>query len=358
MITEEDPVELFLHPDSFKTDKKYINVLPGRGLQEAYGPEERFVTRTTINREEHFSRYGGVQSAYAHRMAETALAMSRVLYKCKEGLTDLPEKFDDYWQGYDKKKRPHSIHYHYLTTCNLTEVLWTYTQTPCELFFSYLACHRHLMAKEANQKNEYKARPFGRNRHYHYFTVSPDELRSLQLSLLETDLKNQPYLPSLQKFYDGGGQDQDPHIISRDLGNSQIMFGSLTRGVLANWLTSKDDYETLFAHMNTLFLAITGTTLPGREAFLRAVFEIQYWYMHIMPCERGSLAVMNLFRYTMLTYYNRRKPNKAKWLPLAPNRIDIYPDLEMLFIRPTLESFIDASMNELYCVNYQALIRN
>lgn len=353
----EDPNALFLHSDSFNADKKYIDASPGP-LLEGYGAQERFLTRISDDREQHFSRYGGEQTAYAHRMAETALAMSRVLYKCKYkgkvDLTLLPEKFNDYWQGYDQNKRPHGIRYHYLTQNDLSEVLWTFTQTPCELFFSYLACHRHLMAMEANPDNKNYAKPFGRNRHYHYLTAPPDRRNNLPFSFLETDLKNPPYLTSLQKFYANGGEDQDSYAITCDFNNKIIPFGCLTKGVLINWLVSREDYETLFFHMNDLFLSITGQTLPGRKEFLRAMFEIQYWYIHIMPLERGSLAVMNMFRYAMLAYYNRRKFSRAKWFPMAPNRVDVYPDLEALILRKNMDDFIEGSIRDLYCVDYGA----
>lgn len=353
MLSEENLINLFLDPDSFDKDRKYIDVPPGVGLQEDYLPEERFLTRIGDDHEKHFSRYGGDQTAYAYRMAETALAMSRILYKCKGDPTVLPEKFAGYWQGYDKKNWPHGIRYHYLTSAyDLTEVLWTYTQTPCELFFSYLACHRHLMAQEANRDNENKARPFGCNRYYRYLTADPDERRNLPFSLLETDLKSQPYLPSLHKFYKNGGQDHDPYAITRNFDDNLIPFGCLTEGVLTNWLVSQEDYKSLFLHMNYLFKSITAPERPARQTFLRAVFEIQYWYIHIMPCERGSLAVMNMFRYAMLAYYNRRQPNKYKWLPIAPNRSDIYPDLEALILRINMDDFINASIRELYCVDY------
>ncbi len=355
MQSEEEQINLFLHSDSFGYDKKYIDVPPEDGKRETYDKEERFLTRISNDRELHFSRYGGEQAAYAHRMAETALAMSRVLYNCKKDLSDLSQRFDDYWQGYDKKERPHGIRYRYLTSAyNLKEVLWTCTNTPCELFFSYLACHRHLMAQEVNLKKDETDSPFGRNRYYRYLTTPPDGRNNLPFSSLETDLKNPPYLTSLQKFYETGGQDQDSYAITRDFYNKIIPFGCLTKGVLTNWLVSQEDYETLFHHMNDLFLSITRPKLPRREEFLRAMFEIQYWYIHIMPCERGSLAVMNMFRYAMLAYYNRRKINRAKWFPMAPNRVDVYPDLEALILRKNMDDFIGASIHDLYCVDYGA----
>lgn len=355
MQSEEDKINLFLDPGSFDYDKEYINVSPGVGLQQNYAPEERFLTRITDDRETHFSRYGGKQTAYAYRMAETTLAISRVLYKCKGDLNTLPENFNNYWKGYDKQDRPHGILCGYLTPiCDLKEVLWTHTQTRCELFFSYLACHRHLMAMDANNYDERYAGAFGRNRYYLHLTTPPDERNKLRFSLLNTDLNNPPYQPSLEKFYKKGGQDQGGYAITRDFNNKIIPFGCLTKGVLINWLVAQDDYETLFLHMNDLFLSITGPKLPRREEFLRAMFEIQYWYIHIMPCERGSLAVMNLFRYAMLAYYNRRKINRAKWFPMAPNRVDVYPDLEALILRKNLDDFIKASIHKLYCVDYGA----
>ncbi|RIK93650.1 MAG: hypothetical protein DCC73_08760 [Proteobacteria bacterium] len=348
----EDPNALFLHSDSFNADKKYIDASPGPGLLEGYGAQERFLTRISDDREQHFSRYGGEQTAYAHRMAETALAMSRVLWLCDGNPALLPEKFADYWQGYEEETRPYGIRFRYLTIIyNLNQVLWTYTDSPCELFFSYLACHRHLMAMVANPDNEEYAGLFGRNRYYYYLTAQTEEERRRQIGFLETDLKNQPYLPSLQKFYDSGGQDRQGYRIARDVDGEVVTFGYLTKGVLINWLTPRRDYQYLFIHMNDLLQSLAGPELPDCRSFLRAMFEIQYWYIHIMPCERGSFAVMNMFRYAMLAYYNRRQPEEAKWLPIAPNRSDVYPDLEALILRKNLDDFIEASIHDLYCVD-------
>lgn len=357
MLTPELPGCLFLHASSYLGECRHIDAPPGQGpgqtLTEDYAPDERFLTRISLDQEQHFSRHGGDQAQYSHRIGETVLALSRVLWACNGNMTVLPDQFAHYWRGYDQDERPHGLYTTYLSIVfDLKAVLWTYTGSPCELFFSYLACHRHLIAQEAIPDDEAKTGPFGRNRYFEYLTATSNEERGKLISYLQTDLNNPPYLTSLNKFYDQGGTNS--HFISRDLNDLVCPFGFLTKGVLVNWLTPPNCYEAIFAHMNELFASITGPELPDARRFLEHVFEIQYWYIHVMPCERGSLAVMNMFRYTMLAYYNRRQPDEAKWLPMAPNRTDIYPDLEALFLRTTMDEFIHASFQELYCVDYGA----
>src|SRR5690606_15440308 len=161
-----------------------------------------------------------------------------------------------------------------------------------------------------------------------------------------------PYLTALNKFRQQGKRDEPSYFITRNFYDQTCPVGCLTKGVLVNWMTPPDCYEAIFTHMDELFTSITGPALPDARTFLERVFEVQYWYIHIMPCERGSLAVMNMFRYAMLAYYNRRQHDETRWLPLAPNRTNVYPDLEALLLRDTLANFIEASMRELYCVDY------
>lgn len=343
---------LFLSAESYQLDRPYIDVPAGLGLQQAYDLAERFLTLNSLERDDYFIRYDGEQSAYAFRIGEAALAMSRVLWSCQGDLTMLPEHFAAYWQGHDPIERPHGIQHAYQTTMfDFRQILWTYTDTACEWFFSYLAAHRHLIAQAAHG-DDGDAAPVGRNRYHDYLRAGNAAKRAGLISYLRTDLRQLPYVRSLQRFYAAGGRDSRGHFIIRETDTRLHPFGSLVQGVLTNWLAPPASYDCLFLHMDELFCAITGSVLPDARNFLRAVFEIQYWYIHLMPCERGSADIMSMFRHAMLAYYNRRQPDRARWLPISPNRIDIYPDLEALFLRASLAAFIEASFQELYCVDY------
>ena len=350
-MNEDDGLYLFLNPDTYNQDRVYIDVEPSQGVTENYAPTERFLTRITGNRELTFSHYGGKQSEYNHRMGEVALAASYILTTCNGDLNTLPNCFDDYRKGYIPDQRPHGIK---ALHSDAPFILWTFTDTPCEKLFSYLAFHRHVMAMNAKGGTMENVQVFGRNRYAECLGAS-NEQRRINNNRISTNLTNHPYLPSLQKFYDLGKNDKGKmFLLLPTFKGERIPCGYMKNGELNNMLVQDADYIKLYAHMNTLLLSIASPQLPTARKFLAAVFEIQYWYIVIMPLERGSLAVMNKFRYVMLAYYNRRQDNPERRLPLAPNRLDIYPDLEALLLRDTVEAFVNASFAELYCVDYNA----
>lgn len=353
-MNEDDGLYLFLNPDTYNQDRVYIDVEPSQGVTENYDPAERFLTRVSGDREMTFCRYGGKQSEYEHRMGEAALAMSYILTACDGDLDTLSDCFDDYMRGYVPGQRPHGIKDRlYSIPYDAPFILWTFTDTPCEKFFSYLAFHRHVMARNA-KGGTMNVQVFGRNRYAECLGASVQQRRQYN-NMLSTNLCSHPYLPSLEKFYGLGKNDKGKmFLLLPTFKGERIPCGYMKNGELNNMLVQDADYIKLYAHMNTLLLSIASPQLPTARKFLAAVFEIQYWYIVIMPLERGSLAVMNKFRYVMLAYYNRRQDNPERRLPLAPNRLDIYPDLEALLLRDTVEAFVNASFAELYCVDYNA----
>lgn len=128
------------------------------------------------------------------------------------------------------------------------------------------------------------------------------------------------------------------------------------REIIYNYCVRHDDYEAIFAHIDALFLDLLDDPLLPPWEFLNRVFRIQYWFIHIMPFYRGSLAVMNLFRYAMTAYYNHRaRIWDRPLLPIVPTRKDYFPDLEALLNCLTEDDFVAGSMTEYYCVSFAVL---
>lgn len=346
----QQPDALFLHPDAYDLEQGLLFAPPSQGYTENYDPQYCFLTRSSSDQSTFFQGYGGTQVQYNRRVAETVLVMSRILLDSNGYLPDIVPAFERYLLGYDQDQNPYGIAaVTQIATENgvvdLRNVIWTFTETPCEYFFAYLAFHRHVIAFYAPScKNREK---FGKNRYRRHYDGDDQD------TILHTDIRRDPYRPTWQTYLNRHKGKIIDRVLFCSFPPEKISCGSLTNGNVYNGCISRVGYITIYSRMNDLLtqLVVGQNLLPKRE-FLRAVFEIQYLFIHLMPYDRGSLAVMNVFRFVMLAYYNRRQPVPALRLPLAPTRTDAYPDLHALILCDNLEDFIEASFRDLYCVDY------
>jgi hypothetical protein len=129
--------------------------------------------------------------------------------------------------------------------------------------------------------------------------------------------------------------------------------------MLLNGKITYDQYIVIYIHMGSLFAELCRPELlPARE-YLCRIFRIQYWFIHIMPFYRGSLAAMNMFRYVMTAYYNARALTEERPpLPIVPARFNYFPDLEALFSYRNEDDFAEASLRLIYCVDYSSCFQD
>ncbi len=282
-------------------------------------------------------------------MGEVAITISGVLEACSSDLQSMPGHYRTYLQSLDLAIRCPPI----VDGEDLERVYHTCTKTACERFVTYLAFHRHLIARTAKNRSP-ELSSFGRSRYFGYFGETDRNERRLHNNFLSTNLNGPPYDVSLNKFYEKAGTEVKTWLLSPELDGKSVACGYVKDGTLFNALIEDEDYVRLYDRMETLFHRLTDPNLLPVRDFLDAVFEIQFWFIVIMPCDRGSRAIMDLFRFVMLAYYNRRQPDPDRWLPLAPNRLDVYPDLYALLLCDTVDEFIAMSFSDLYCVDYTA----
>lgn len=356
MIDDGDgDLALFLKPETYQHYREYIEVPTANGVTESYRPEEIFLTRCSGDQSDFFNAYGGTNSDYNYRMGETALAMSNLLVECGGHPEQLTSAFQSYLKGYEAGERPFGLA---VTPSvenpddpgqeiDLRNVIENFTLTSCEQLFAFLGFHRQAMAWHAKDRTVDPAL-FGKNRYTPRYGGKPEE------RTLFTNLFNQPYDVTWEKYKSKNKRGNMDRIVSCMMDGETIECGSIVDGTLYNGYVTSAQYITLYTRMDGLFCFILGPDLPLAGEFLRRLFEIQYWFIHIMPYYRGSLAVMNIFRYVMLAFYNRKQTDETKRLPLAPNRRDVFPDLHALLFCKSAEDFIEASFKKLYCVDYNA----
>lgn len=326
----EPALNLFLSMAEFEQGKLYIAVPAAMGVTHPYDDNNRFLTLTIDDQSKFFRAYGGEQSQYNHRMGEVAIAMSRLLAERQASRTELRAGFDGYTGSIPCVQKYKE----------LLQILCNNGQTACEEFIGYLAFHRHVMAFAAgNGLNN----DFGKDRYAPYLAQGRTD------SYLQTNISRGPYAHSWMAIQQRS--DRPTGLLWVMFKEQKIDCNAITPvGMLYNGYVVQ--FREIYQHMNMLFQEIVTGSLPPARMFLRRVFEIQYWFIWLMPYSRGSLAVMNMFRYVMLAYYNRRQPDGTRRLPLAPSSPGIYPDLYALMMCGSPEEFIELSMSTLYCVNY------
>lgn len=356
MNEDDQSTSLPLPPCTLMNAEALIaNHPPILGLTETFNDAYRLGANISGGQESMGEIYRANQKTFHDQSSQVILSLAEVLLRCNGNPNKLDKAFKRNLHTYKEKygeisDRP--------ALMNVLAVL-TPEMSPTEIFFSYIAFYRHLMALTVpckNQLQKEEQESFGVNR----YSLQPKEN-------LSTPLTPPRYQPSVQRFkecplhqqYVQLGLGETSFIIKKQCGNRGIENIAEIRDyeVLLNYCISEDDYNYIYETIDPLFAGLIGDELLTPTDFLSRVFRIQYWFIHIMPYLGGSLAVMQIFRHTMIAYYNYRAQElNRQLLPIVPARTDYFPDLEALLCCATEQEFVDGSMTNYYCVNFTAYL--
>lgn len=346
--------------------------------------QERFCARVSQNNNSMTSLYGHDQTLYNTQSQDICLTLMNILININSDLSQLPTQFLPCRQVLNNTL-PNDFQHIDIPSIDGC-VLVTVTDLPLELFFAYIGYFRHLLAAASPQREEkwddYGATRYGdfdeetlptslKPERYHDSVTRGRTGTTVQDCILNAKAKRKSGLKvkldggkiSQNKYLELiGSIDQDntiPHKIDiiKVFNGDSICFGKIEGfAMMLNGKISRDQYIAIYSHMDGLFAELCGPELlPARE-YLCHVFRIQYWFIHIMPFYRGSLAAMNMFRYVMTAYYNARGLNHGRPpLPVVPARFNYFPDLEALFCYRNEYDFAEGSLRLIYCVDYDNL---
>lgn len=354
------------------------------GLLEEFSQNERFCTRVARQQISMTEIYGHDQNVFNLQSSAACQALLQILIDANGDLQNLTVAFTPCWEAL---KAAGSKNQHKLDLDDIdTAILACVGNTPLEKFFAYIAYFRHLLAAAAPKREE-QWQNFGANRYLDEVDdmdppldtpLAPDRyqpsakrgqngaafqdylvaIKEKQVAGLRQALNNQRISQETfeQKLleYDRKNRALTSFDICKMFGGQKITFAKVDQWKkLLNLKITREKYVTIYDYMNNLFLSLFTPKPISARNWLETVCRIQFWFIHIMPYRRGSLAVMNMFRYVMTAYYNYLAHQRnAPMLPIVPARIAYFPDLEALFCCRTEDDFILGSLRTYYCVDF------
>lgn len=358
------------------------------GLTENFSSNERFCTRVPQQQASMSTIYGHDQYVFNQQSAAICQALLQILANINNNPQDLPTAFAPCWEELLAARKDGR---HALNTDDIQNtILACVGTTPVEKFFAYIAYFRHLLAAAAPMREE-TWHNFGANR---YLDGGAEDNECFDTPL-DTPLEPDRYQPSVDRGKDGAArqdyladireklvsglrqalenhklsqrefeekiraqEEKNRALTSFDIakvfGGQKVLFARISKWTkLLNLRVPEETYINIYDYMNNLFETFFTPQLMPAQKWLETIFRIQFWFIHIMPYRRGSLAVMNMFRYAMTAYYNYRalKLGRAP-LPIAPARIGYFPDLEALLCCRTEGDFTIGSCTTYYCVDF------
>ncbi len=340
----------FIPYDQYRKHKRFIAVPVRPDAQtEEFKTKSRLSQNISIGRGHLKELYGADQAIFSRQMSEIALLVSYLLMECDHNPGLFSQKSLNYVASLHREPENEEPEQIFPDTAQ-NHCLQNISDTTFEAFLGVVALHRHMIGAEDHG--------FGINRYISAYKTSeiPSSHTVLSELRLTTHLGTR-YLPVLTRYLERRNI-EDPSALARtSLDKKFGSYGVEDVGIMEgenihHHLVDKQDYVMLMRHMDRLFTRLISEDMSTRY-YLDAVFEIQYWFIHISPYQRGSLSVMDQILYIFITYYNRQAAITGKpMLPLAPNRLDIIPGLEALLHYQNVENFKAASAERLYCVDY------